>query len=119
MRLLVEGSTLRGPVDIPGSKSHTIRAVAIAALAEGKSHIRMPLASNDTRAAFKAYRAFGAEIDELDKEWVVQGTGGSLQTPPNVIDTENSGTTMNVALASAALVRGGITVLTGDDQVRR
>ena len=31
MKLLVEGAPLRGTVEIPGSKSHSIRAVAIAA----------------------------------------------------------------------------------------
>ena len=33
MDLICEKSTLRGAVNIPGSKSHTIRAVAVAALA--------------------------------------------------------------------------------------
>lgn len=117
MKLLVEGSPLRGSVEIPGSKSHSIRAVAIASLAPGESLIRQPLDSADARAAFRAYKAFGAQIEDEGDIWRVQGTGGKLNTPDNVIDVGNSGTTMRIALASAALVHDGMTVLTGDRQV--
>ena len=119
MKLAVKGSMLRGAVDIPGSKSHTIRAVAVAALANGESAILHPLDSADARAAFRAYRAFGAVIAEEPDVWRVQGTGGEMAVPDNVIDVGNSGTTMRMALGSAALLREGTAVLTGDDQVRR
>lgn len=119
MRLLVERANLRGSVEIPGSKSHTIRAVAISALARGESVIRRPLDSADARAAFRAYRALGAAIEDEGECWRVCGTGGVLRPPDDVIDVANSGTTMNVALGSAALLRSGIAVLTGDGQVRR
>ncbi len=120
MDFVLEKSALNGEVRIPGSKSHTIRAVAIAALAEGTSHILSPLDSADAHAARRVYRQFGACIDELDAEWRVQGFGGSPGTPADIIDVRNSGTTMRMALGSAALMPGGgLAVLTGDDQVRR
>lgn len=119
MKLTVEGSSLRGTVEIPGSKSHTIRAVAIAALASGESLIEQPLISEDARSAFRAYRAFGVDIKDEGAAWRITGAGGKLATPDNVIDVANSGTTMRIALGSATLVREGVTVLTGDDQVRR
>ncbi len=119
MNLIVEPSALQGTVEIPGSKSHTIRAVAIAALANGDSIIEEPLVSEDALAAFRAYRAFGATIADEGRLWRVTGINGAPQTPDNVIDTANSGTTMRIALGSAALLRGGLAVLTGDDQVRR
>lgn len=119
MDLHIQKSALNGTVEIPGSKSHTIRAVAIAALAEGESEIRSPLESADARAAFSAYRAFGATISEEPELWRVQGTGPQPNLPDDVIDTGNSGTTMNIALGTAALVRDGLVVLTGDAQVRR
>jgi len=119
MNLTVSKSTLRGKVEIPGSKSHTIRAVAIAALAPGTSEIRSPLDSADARAAFSAYSGFGAQIEDRGEVWRVVGTGGAPALPDNVIDTLNSGTTMNIALGTAALIRGGLVVLTGDAQVRR
>jgi 3-phosphoshikimate 1-carboxyvinyltransferase len=119
MDLIVEGSQLNGAVEIPGSKSHTIRAVAIAALADGESRIESPLDSADARSAFAAYRAFGAVIAESENVWRVKGTGGAPQTPGNVVDVMNSGTTMRIALGTAALLREGMAVLTGDAQVRR
>ncbi|MGB9620692.1 MAG: 3-phosphoshikimate 1-carboxyvinyltransferase, partial [Armatimonadota bacterium] len=117
MRLIATKSKLSGSVEIPGSKSHTIRAVAIASLAEGTSHIRKPLSAEDTLAAVNAYRLLGAEITCSD-DWVVQGVAGRPQVPDGVIDVGNSGTTLYIALGSAALVNG-TSVFTGDDQIRR
>jgi 3-phosphoshikimate 1-carboxyvinyltransferase len=106
-------------VRIPGSKSHTIRAVAIAGLALGESRIRAPLDSNDTRASVAAYRALGAEIEVSPEVWRVAGTGGEVRVPEDVIDVRNSGVTLHTAMGSCALLRDGIAVLTGDDQIRR
>lgn len=119
MKLICTPSTLRGSVEIPGSKSHTIRAVAIASLAHGESRIRGPLESDDTEAAVRAYSALGADIRVEPGEWRIKGTGGALRAPTGPIDVGNSGTTLRIAMGSSALVAEGITVLTGDDQIRR
>ena len=119
MKLVCHQSKLKGEVRIPGSKSHTIRAVAIASLAAGESRIRVPLDSNDTRAAVGAYQALGARIEVAPECWTVQGTGGELKTPEEVIDVGNSGLTLRTGMGSCALLRGGMAVLTGDDQIRR
>jgi 3-phosphoshikimate 1-carboxyvinyltransferase len=119
MRYICEQSDLRGEVRIPGSKSHTIRAVAIASLADGESAIRAPLDSNDTRAAVDAYRALGARIDLTSDAWLVEGTGGEVRAPEDVIDVRNSGVTIRTAMGSAALLREGMAVFTGDEQIRR
>ena len=119
MDLICEPATLTGSVEIPGSKSHTIRAVAIAALADGESRIEHPLESEDTRSAFTAFRALGAEILEEPAVWRVKGIGGVPQTPQNVIDVGNSGTTMRIALGACSLLRKDLAVLTGDSQIRR
>ncbi len=120
MKLIVRKSRLKGTVVIPGSKSHTIRAVAIASLAAGQSLIRNPLDSSDTQAAVACYRALGAEIDTSDpKLWKVTGTGGEITTPPEVIDVGNSGTTLRIAMGSAALAQAGqTTTFTGDEQIQ-
>ncbi len=119
MKLLVESSNLKGSLKIPGSKSHTIRAVAIASLAEGKSTILSPLSSSDTMSAVKAYRCLGVPISLEDKKWIVEGKSGLWDIPDDVIDVGNSGTTMCIALGSSALIKEGTVVLTGDHQVRR
>jgi len=120
MKLIVEKSKLAGTVSIPGSKSHTIRAVTIASLADGQSTIQNPLVSNDTLSAVNCYRAFGATIDTgNEKMWKVVGTGGRLSIPAGIIDVGNSGTTLRIALGSAALLDKDATVtFTGDEQIR-
>jgi 3-phosphoshikimate 1-carboxyvinyltransferase len=121
MKLVAGKSRLRGTVPIPASKSHTIRAVAIAALAEGKSVIRNPLISGDTLSAVACYRALGAGIDTSDdRAWKVEGTGGRPRAPSGTIDVGNSGTTLRIAVSSAALCAGaGEIRLTGDEQIQR
>jgi len=119
MRLEVHGSPLRGQLNIPGSKSHTIRAVAIAAMADGTSIIERPLESADGLAAVHAYGALGAEIERGEDAWRVQGVGGKWRVPDRVVDVGNSGTTMLLALGSAALLPEGVAVLEGDEQVNR
>ncbi|NLB55117.1 MAG: 3-phosphoshikimate 1-carboxyvinyltransferase, partial [Lentisphaerae bacterium] len=119
MKLVVKKSRLSGVAPMPGSKSHTIRALAIASLAEGTSIIRSPLASSDTLSAVSCYKAFGAEIDTSDpKAWKVVGTGGIVTAPDKTINIGNSGTTLNIAAGTASLASKGVIRLTGDDQVQ-
>ncbi len=120
MKLIVGKSRLSGAVAIPGSKSHTIRAVAIASLAKGQSLIRAPLQSHDTQAAVDCYRALGAGIDASDSNlWKVTGTGGRIAIPGEIIDVRNSGTTLRIAMGSAALAEPGRLIgFTGDNQIQ-
>lgn len=117
MEKTIHPGKLAGTVRIPGSKSHTIRALLIASLAEGTSHIREPLYSADTRSCIDACRAFGAVIDEQTDVITVQGLGGLPKPPTEPIDVGNSGTTLYLATGLAALVEGS-TVFTGDEQIQ-
>ena len=120
MRLLAQKSTLSGSVAIPGSKSHTIRAIAVAALAKGTSNIQSPLISSDTVSAAETYSAMGADVDTNNpKEWVITGTGGQIAAPADQIDVGNSGTTIRLAAGSAALsYHTEPIILTGDEQIQ-
>jgi len=120
MKLIVSKSQLKGAVSIPASKSHTIRAVAIASMAKGQSLIRKPLDSGDTQAAVRCYGALGAEIDTTDpKLWKITGMGGQVRAPQDIIDVLNSGTTLRIAMGSAALAQPGqTTTFTGDEQLQ-
>jgi len=120
MNLIARKSRLKGTVAIPGSKSHTIRAVAIASLAGGQSLIHAPLDSSDTKAAVACYRALGAAIDPSNpKLWRVTGTNGKITPPKDIIDVGNSGTTLRIAMGSAALAPSGqTTTFTGDEQIQ-
>ena len=117
MKYIVRPSGLGGAVDIPGSKSHTIRALVFGLLGDGGSVIERPLVSSDTRSCLDMVRSFGARIDESDGAWRVEGTCGRPAVPENVIDVGNSGTSLYIGLGIASLV-DGTTVFTGDSQIR-
>lgn len=116
MNLLVRKSALAGSIEIPASKSHTIRAVVIASLAEGKSRIGSPLDSGDTRSAVVACRALGAEI-ETGKDWLVTGFGGRPNLQVSEIDVGNSGTSLRITTSVAALQEEEV-VFTGDTSLK-
>jgi 3-phosphoshikimate 1-carboxyvinyltransferase len=120
MQLVSRKSRLTGTVSIPASKSHTIRAVAIASLAQGQSLIHNPLSSADAASAVSTYRALGPTIDTSDPRlWKVTGTGGEIRVPTEPVDVGNSGTTLNIALGSAALAGKGQTItFVGDQQTQ-
>ena len=117
MKFIVKPSALSGDAVIPGSKSHTIRALVMALLAEGASEIQAPLLSSDTRSCLGMIQQFGAAVEQNNGDWIVRGTGGTLVVPDNVVDVGNSGTTLYVGLGIASLIRGA-TVFTGDHQIR-
>jgi 3-phosphoshikimate 1-carboxyvinyltransferase len=106
---------------VPASKSHTIRALFIALLAEGASRILNPLDSDDTASCLAVCRLFGARIAEGktsggDKVLIVEGTSGRITRPLAPVDAGNSGTTLYFASALAALAAQDIT-FTGDRQL--
>lgn len=107
---------LSGNLTVPGSKSHTIRAVMLSALAQGESVIRNPLLGKDGLAAVAAARAYGAKVNMEQDRWIIEGVGGCPKAPACVIDTMNSGTTTSFSIGVAGLVDGH-TVVTGDEQI--
>ena len=115
-QLKVRPSKLSGEVTAPPSKSYTHRTFMIAALARGESKIVNPLLSFDTKATIEAVRAMGAEVSQEDDIWLVRGTGGELRPRVNVIDAQNSGTTIRLMSAIAALSTEPVR-LTGDESV--
>lgn len=117
MKFISEYSTLSGEILIPASKSHTIRAVAMAAMAEGRSVLHNPLHSADALAALNAARILGAKIVEEDNKWIIDGNAGQIHAAASFIDVANSGTTLRIFTALAALSRQSIT-FDGDSSIR-
>ena len=119
MELLVEKTDkIKGVVKAPPSKSYTHRAIFISSLAQGESHLRDPLYSDDTMASLEACRSMGCQINVQDDCCLVKGTEGELTTPDDVLDLKNSGTTLRFLTTMASLAHG-CSVLTGDDSLRR
>ena len=104
MKLKVRKSILNGEVAVPGSKSHTIRAIAAALMADGTSVVRAPLESADTRSTLEAAKLMGAVVSEFPDRWEITGTGGCIKSPDTVIDMGNSGTGLRIlsGIASTA-----------------
>jgi len=109
---------LSGRLSVPGSKSHTIRAVLIAAMANGLSTIKNPLPSEDCLSATRAARAFGSDVKIEKGVWTIQSSQDGLKVPDDVIDCGNSGTTYYFATAISGTLNDYV-VLTGDYQIRR
>lgn len=104
MHLSVKHSQINGETAVPGSKSHTIRALAIAALAKGSSIIKAPLVSDDTLSCLSAACALGAWVRRGDDSmWQVIGTGGRMIEPARPLDMGNSGTGLRIFSALASL----------------
>lgn len=118
MLLKVRKSVTQGAVSVPGSKSHTIRALFIASLAGGLSTIRNPLLSGDAFSGLEICKSFGARFETTEDSFIVNGFGSSPAVPENIVDVGNSGTSLRFAMMTAGLV-DGITVFTGDEQIRR
>jgi 3-phosphoshikimate 1-carboxyvinyltransferase len=119
VRFRITPGKVGGSVTIPGSKSHTIRGLLAATLADGSSVLERPLRASDTESCVEICRALGAEVDSSrDDRWTVRGTVGRPQAAPHVIDVGNSGTSLFLAMGLAALADGE-TVFTGDEQIRR
>ncbi|MBN2656786.1 MAG: 3-phosphoshikimate 1-carboxyvinyltransferase [Spirochaetales bacterium] len=110
-------SKLQGSLNIPASKSHSIRALLIATLAEGTSKVTNLLDSADVRSCMEACRALGAEISGADGTFTIKGTGGRLRAPEKPIDVGNSGTTIYLIASLACLTDKPIT-FDGDEQIR-
>lgn len=117
-KIVVTRSLLNGNVTCPPSKSYTHRAIFISSLANGNSHIINPLISRDTIATIDACRELGVGIKRTDKGLIVSGKD-TLQIPDNVINVENSGTTMRFVTAISSLLKNGHVIITGDDSIRK
>ncbi len=116
MDVTIAPSRLRGTARAPPSKSYTHRAILAAGYGDGAT-VRDPLVSADTRSTARAVEAYGGSVAREDSDFVVEGFEGAPETPADVIDCANSGTTMRLTAATGALV-DGLTVLTGDASLR-
>ena len=108
---------LEGEITIPGSKSHTIRGIFIALLSKGRSYLYNPLESADTLAARNALKALGGKIEEQENLWIIDGIG-TKDLKSCHINVLNSGTTLYIAVAIAALTEESIS-FDGDSSIRK
>ena len=101
----------------PPSKAHTLRALFMASLAEGKSVLRNALNAEDQKAAAKALASYGAGIRFDGKNFIVHGTGGKMRAPSETVYTADSGVTTRFIIPVAALAEG-VSVIDGSERMR-
>lgn len=94
-------------VRVPGSKSMTNRAVLIAALASGESHLQGTLASDDTRYMTEAWRQLGIEVSADGEDGMrIRGQAGSIPATAAELFVGNAGTAMRFLAAVLCLGHG-------------
>ncbi len=108
-------------IRVPGSKSHTNRALICAALANGTSRLEGILLAEDTWAMLNALKDLGIEldVDEAKQQVEIQGCGGQFGTSQEKVklDVRQSGTTGRFLLPMLTLGTGRFE-LDGDPQLR-
>ncbi|MBN1143424.1 MAG: 3-phosphoshikimate 1-carboxyvinyltransferase [Bacteroidales bacterium] len=117
MKLRSTRSVLSGSILIPASKSHTIRAVAIASVAKGVSVLRNPLMSDDARSALEGAKEMGASVN-LGSNWVIEGIGGAPGQNCRHINVGNSGTSLRILTGLCALGEHTVS-FDGDKSIRQ
>ena len=117
MKCEIKTSKITGRIICPPNKSYTHRAIFLAALSDGKSIVKNVLNSSDIKATISACNAFGVEVHEDNDIITIRNTIGST-VQGSMIDAQNSGTTIRIAIAIAAL-SGGNTMLTGDESLKK
>jgi 3-phosphoshikimate 1-carboxyvinyltransferase len=110
-------SKVKGVISVPTSKSHTMRAILFASLADGTSFVRRFLPSPDTNHMIDACRLLGAKVNVLDDVLEITGVAGSIPIIEDVIQAGNSGIILRFLTAVAAL-SPSYAIITGDHSLR-
>ena len=105
MDILISPSKLEGSYKAPPAKSLTHRALILASLASGISHLKNILISDDTVSTINALKLLGVEISVVGNNVKVVGKNGkfSPKSQNTVIDIGNSGTTYRFLTALSFL----------------
>jgi 3-phosphoshikimate 1-carboxyvinyltransferase len=117
---------LTGSLSVPGDKSISHRALLLAAIASGTTHISGLSLGDDVQRTRRAIEQFGAEIEDAGPGTgpgpaarpgtALAVTGGTLAEPAAPLDLGNSGTGIRLVAGVCAGLEA-FTVLTGDQSL--
>lgn len=111
--------SLHGPVQIPGDKSVSHRALMLSALGEGSSTILNILDGEDVRSTAECLENLGVSIDWHNRDVLVEGVGlHGLKQPNNDLDAGNSGTTIRL-LSGILAAQPFVSTMTGDASLKK
>ncbi len=122
----IEIKPLEGQINvktsIPGSKSYTNRALAMAALSKGKTTITGYSPSKDSELLENALKQVGIKIERTEDKIVVEGNGGDFShlaksEEPIKIDMGAAGTSTRFFTSIAALIPTTV-IVDGSERMR-
>lgn len=141
VKITVKKSHLSGEISCPPSKSYSHRAIVVSSLSNGESNVQNVLISRDTVATINCCKMLGITIDfepfttkeqqpsycayqsfpNAVRHLKISSKGGrsGFITPEDILNAENSGTTIRLLSSMCSLVNDGFTVLTGDKSLRK
>ncbi len=119
MRIIPIPHPLNSTVRVPGSKSLTNRALLIASLASGTTHLTNTLFSDDSRYFAKALQTLGfdVQLDETNHSMTVTGLGGKIPAKKAELFIGNAGTAARFLSAFLTLGNGEY-ILDGEPRMR-
>ena len=100
----------------PPSKSHTNRALVLAALADGISLIKNYAICEDTIYMIRALKKLGVKIKHQENKLIVHGTGGKFNKKNISLYCGNAGTTFRF-LTALSILNNGEVILTGSKRM--
>jgi 3-phosphoshikimate 1-carboxyvinyltransferase len=95
----------RGEMRLPGSKSVSIRALLLAALAQGETQVSGLLDSDDARVMREALKACGVPLQQQGDDWLVRGAASFPQREADIF-VGNSGLSVRTLVAVLAFMDG-------------
>jgi 3-phosphoshikimate 1-carboxyvinyltransferase len=111
--------SVHGVVRIPGDKSISHRYAMLAAVAEGTSRFHNFSAARDCASTLACMWKLGSEWRRTDDGGIeVRGCGPQLVAPHEILDCENSGSTMRM-LSGILAGQPFVSELCGDDSLSR
>jgi 3-phosphoshikimate 1-carboxyvinyltransferase len=111
--------SLNATIRVPGSKSLTNRALLIASLANGTTHLTNALFSDDSHYFAQALQVLGfdVQLNETNNEMTVTGLGGKIPAKKAELFIGNAGTAARFLSAFLTLGNGEY-ILDGEPRMR-
>ncbi len=106
-------------VEAPPSKAHTLRALIISSLAEGKSKIYNPLLGEDQLNVIESLKVLGVDIQRENNTLSINGLGGKYLPVSEVLNVGESGVGMKFLLSAACLSNKPLIITGAEGLLRR
>jgi 3-phosphoshikimate 1-carboxyvinyltransferase len=107
MKKKIRPSKVNGRIQAPPSKSFAQRAIAVAAMAEGKSEILFAGTSEDVMASIKVARQLGATAGISGNSLYIQG---GISPPQEALDCGEAGLSIRMFSSVAAVLSSTVTL---------